>query len=112
MRALGVGVAIDDFGTGYSSLDTLRSFPFDKIKLDRSFLIELEHSRQALAIFRAVMALGRSLRIPVLAEGVETPEQFAILKREGCDEAQGYLFGRPGPMRRTPARLAQLTSAA
>jgi diguanylate cyclase (GGDEF)-like protein len=94
---LGVTVAIDDFGTGYSSLDTLRSFPFDKIKLDRSFMQEIEHSAQALAIFRAVMALGRSLDIAILAEGVETTNQLAILKRESCDEAQGYLLGRPGP---------------
>ena len=97
MQALGVTIAIDDFGTGYSSLDTLRSFPFDKIKLDRSFMREIEHSAQSLAIFRAVMALGRSLDISVLAEGVETLDQFAILKRESCDEAQGYLLGRPGP---------------
>jgi diguanylate cyclase (GGDEF)-like protein len=97
VQALGVTIAIDDFGTGYSSLDTLRSFPFDKIKLDRSFMREIEHSAQSLAIFRAVMALGRSLDISVLAEGVETLDQFAILKRESCDEAQGYLLGRPGP---------------
>jgi EAL domain-containing protein (putative c-di-GMP-specific phosphodiesterase class I) len=112
VRALGVRIAIDDFGTGYSSLDTLRSFPFDKIKLDRSFLCELEHSPQALAIFRAVMALGRSLGIPILAEGVETPQQFAILKREGCDEAQGYLLGKPGPKVSKTKTLPRLGAAA
>jgi len=97
IRALGVTIAIDDFGTGYSSLDTLRSFPFDRIKLDRSFMKELDHSQQARAIIRAVLALGKSLDISVLAEGVETKEQLGLLMLEGCDEAQGYFFGRPEP---------------
>ena len=100
IRALGVTVAIDDFGTGYSSLETLRAFPFDRIKLDRSFMNEVEHSPQARAIIRAVLALGRSLEISVLAEGVETEAQLELLRAEGCDEAQGYLLGRPAP--RTP----------
>jgi diguanylate cyclase (GGDEF)-like protein/PAS domain S-box-containing protein len=95
LKDLGVTVAIDDFGTGYSSLETLRSFPFDKIKLDRSFMTEVETSPQAKAIIRAILALGRSLEIPVLAEGVETCQQLDLLQREGCDEAQGYLLGRP-----------------
>jgi diguanylate cyclase len=98
IRALGVTIALDDFGTGYSSLDTLRSFPFDKIKLDRSFMIEVEQSPQSKAIVRAVLALGKSLNIPILAEGVETNNQLAILRHEGCDEAQGYLLGRPKPI--------------
>ena len=89
---------MDDFGTGYSSLSTLRAFPFDKIKLDRSFMGEVEHDPQAKAVVRAVLTLGRSLHIPVLAEGVETAEQLAILREEGCDEAQGYLLGRPCPV--------------
>jgi diguanylate cyclase (GGDEF)-like protein/PAS domain S-box-containing protein len=97
IKALGVTIAIDDFGTGYSSLDTLNSFPFDKIKIDRSFLIEAETRPQAKAIIRAILALGRSLNVPVLAEGVETETQLALLRAEGCDEAQGYLFGRPQP---------------
>ncbi len=97
IKALGVTIAIDDFGTGYSSLDTLRSFPFDKIKLDRTFMTELETSPQAKAIIRAILALGRSLEVPVLAEGVETADQLALLHLEGCDEAQGYLLGRPKP---------------
>ncbi|WP_435167627.1 sensor domain-containing protein [Falsirhodobacter sp. 1013] len=96
VKALGVTVAIDDFGTGYSSLDTLRSFPFDKIKLDRSFIREVETSPQSKAIIRAILALGRSLEVPVLAEGVETPAQLSLLQSEGCDEAQGYFLGRPG----------------
>lgn len=95
IKALGVSVALDDFGTGYSSLETLRAFPFDKIKLDRLFAQELEISPQATAIIRAVLALGRSLSIPVLAEGVETPEQLSVLLQEGCDEVQGFLLGRP-----------------
>jgi diguanylate cyclase (GGDEF)-like protein/PAS domain S-box-containing protein len=98
IKALGVTVAIDDFGTGYSSLETLRSFPFDKIKLDRSFMTEVETSPQAKAIVRAILALGRSLDVPVLAEGVETSDQLDLLAREGCDEAQGYLLGRPQPV--------------
>lgn len=97
IRALGVTIAIDDFGTGYSSLDTLRSFPFDRIKLDRSFMTEVEHSVQARAIIRAVLALGKSLNISVLAEGVETKEQLMLLELEGCDEAQGFYLGRPAP---------------
>ncbi|HWU16411.1 MAG TPA: EAL domain-containing protein [Devosia sp.] len=98
IKALGVNIALDDFGTGYSSLDTLRAFPFDKIKLDRSFMSEVESSPQAKAIIRAVLALGKSLDIPVLAEGIETHGQLALLTTEGCDEAQGYLLGRPAPL--------------
>ncbi|TAU34898.1 EAL domain-containing protein, partial [Rhizobium leguminosarum] len=97
IRKLGVTIALDDFGTGYSSLDTLRAFPFDKIKLDRSFMGEIETSKAARAVIRAVLALGRSLQIPVLAEGIETRDQLAILHAEGCESAQGYLFGRPAP---------------
>jgi EAL domain-containing protein (putative c-di-GMP-specific phosphodiesterase class I) len=98
IKAFGVGVALDDFGTGYSSLETLRAFPFDKIKLDRFFTAELDVSAQATAIVRAVLALGKSLHIPILAEGIETEEQLAILVREGCDEVQGFLLGYPAPM--------------
>ena len=95
IKALGIAIAMDDFGTGYSSLDTLHSFPFDKIKIDKSFLQQSSDSPQAAAIVRAVLALGRSLGIPVLAEGVETVEQLELLKRERCDDAQGYFYGRP-----------------
>ncbi|WP_404333465.1 EAL domain-containing protein [Sphingomonas sp. MMS12-HWE2-04] len=97
IKALGVAIAIDDFGTGYSSLDTLNSFPFDKIKIDKSFLIESDGSHQARAIIRAVLALGRSLEVPVLAEGLENEGQLRLLESEGCDEAQGYFWGRPAP---------------
>ena len=109
IKALGVGVALDDFGTGYSSLETLRAFPFDKIKLDRLFVSELDHSPQAVAIVRAVLALGKSLAIPILAEGIETETQLQILKREGCDEVQGFLLGRPRPL--APAARPQLAEA-
>jgi diguanylate cyclase len=95
LKALGVSVAMDDFGVGYSSLSTLRAFPFDKIKLDRSFMSELERSPQARAIIKAVLTLGESLGIPVLAEGVETAQQLSFLREQGCDEVQGYYLGRP-----------------
>jgi diguanylate cyclase len=103
IRELGVTVALDDFGTGYSSLSTLRSFPIDKIKLDRSFLREIETSPQAKAVLRAVIALGHGLGIPVLTEGVETKEQLEMLRRKGCAQAQGYLLGRPAPVSRLEA---------
>jgi diguanylate cyclase (GGDEF)-like protein len=98
IRGIGVTVAIDDFGIGYSSLDTLRSFPFDKIKLDQSFIRELDQHPQSKAIIRAVMALGKSMSIPVLAEGVETMTQLRMLEEEGCHQAQGYLLGKPQPL--------------
>jgi diguanylate cyclase (GGDEF)-like protein/PAS domain S-box-containing protein len=85
IKALGVTIAIDDFGTGYSSLDTLNSFPFDKIKIDQSFLLQSDTSHQARAIIRAVLALGHSLEVPVLAEGLETADQLQLLHSEGCD---------------------------
>lgn len=97
IKALGVSIALDDFGTGYSSLDTLRTFPFDKIKLDKSFTDELKTDQRSLAVVRAVLALAKSLGIPVLAEGIETAEQLELLRVEHCDEGQGYLLGRPAP---------------
>ncbi|MFP5078103.1 EAL domain-containing protein [Rhizobium sp. YIM 134829] len=97
LKTMGVTIAIDDFGTGYSSLETLRSFPFDKVKLDRSFLTGID-GVQSRAFVRAMVALGKSLGVAVLAEGVETAEQFQVLVGEGCDEVQGYLFGRPMPI--------------
>jgi diguanylate cyclase (GGDEF)-like protein len=97
LRALGVRIAMDDFGTGYSSLKYLRSFPFDKIKIDRSFVKELGIRLDSAAIVRAVAELGRSLAMTTTAEGVETEAQLAHLKHEGCTEVQGYLFSRPCP---------------
>lgn len=108
LKLLGVSIAMDDFGTGYSSLSTLRAFPFDKIKLDRSFMSELDGGPQSSAIIRAVLALGASLDIPVLAEGVETAEQLTFLRDQGCREAQGYLLGRPGPLAPTPVQTEAL----
>jgi len=98
LRKLGVRIALDDFGTGYSSLSYLQRFPFDKIKIDRSFISNLERNAQAAAIVRAVIALGRGLDLPVLAEGVETRAQLEFLAREACQEVQGFLIGRPLPI--------------
>jgi diguanylate cyclase (GGDEF)-like protein len=95
LKKMRVAIALDDFGVGYSSMDTLNTFSFDKIKLDRSFVAEVGQSPQAVVIIRAIIALGHALDIPVLAEGIETDLQFQLLKAEQCDEAQGYLLGRP-----------------
>ncbi|HTS39211.1 MAG TPA: EAL domain-containing protein [Xanthobacteraceae bacterium] len=95
VKMLGVRIAMDDFGTGYSSLSNLRAFPFDKIKIDQSFIKSVQVNAQAAAIVRSVLGLGRALGLPVLAEGVETTAEFEFLEREKCDEAQGYLLGRP-----------------
>jgi diguanylate cyclase (GGDEF)-like protein/PAS domain S-box-containing protein len=98
LKALGVRIAMDDFGTGYSSLSYLQSFPFDKIKIDQAFIANLGHSAQAATIIRAVIALGRGLDLPVVAEGVETQEQLNFLAAENCNEIQGYFIGRPRPI--------------
>ncbi|AMA56761.1 putative bifunctional diguanylate cyclase/phosphodiesterase [Bradyrhizobium sp. CCGE-LA001] len=95
LKALGIRIAMDDFGTGYSSLSYLQSFPFDKIKIDRSFISNLEATPQSGEIVRAVLSLARALNIPVIAEGVETEAQRAFLTREACEEMQGHLVGRP-----------------
>ena len=96
LKGLGVTIAMDDFGTGYSSLGYLRSFPFDKIKIDQSFIRDLSKNKDSLAILRAVVGLGRSLNIVTTAEGIETQEQARdFLRAEGCTEAQGYFFSQP-----------------
>ncbi|MDB5652875.1 MAG: diguanylate cyclase/phosphodiesterase [Tardiphaga sp.] len=98
LKELGVRVAMDDFGTGYSSLGYLQSFPFDKIKIDQTFIAQLDDNPQSAAIIHAIIGLGRSLHLPVIAEGVETEAQLAFLTAEGCAEIQGYLIGRPQPI--------------
>jgi diguanylate cyclase (GGDEF)-like protein len=95
LKAIGVTVAMDDFGTGYSSLSTLQQFPFDKIKIDRSFITNVNSNVHSAAIVKATLLLGKSLRIPVLAEGVETEQHLAFLRDAACDSVQGYLFGKP-----------------
>jgi diguanylate cyclase (GGDEF)-like protein len=97
LRALGVAIALDDFGTGYSSLSYLRRFPFDRIKIDQSFVRELSSKQDCGAIVRAVTGLSRDLGMATTAEGVETQEQLAQLREAGCTEVQGYLFSRPVP---------------
>ena len=108
MHAIGVRIVLDDFGTGFSSLSYLRSFPFDRIKIDRSFVKDFGLRNDADAIIRAIVGLGKSLRIPVTAEGVETHEQLELVRVEGCDEAQGYLISRPIPARAVPALMISL----
>lgn len=98
LKALGVQIAVDDFGTGYSSLSYLHSFEFDRIKIDRAFIGDLDYNRHSMVIVRAVIGLGHSLDVPVLAEGVETEIQHAMLVQEGCDAMQGYLTGKPLPI--------------
>ncbi len=107
LRAVGIRIAMDDFGTGYSSLSYLNSFPFDKIKIDRSFVQDAEGRASAGAIVRAIAGLGASLGIATTAEGVETQAQMAALRRDGCTEAQGYLISRPVPVGQVGAILAR-----
>jgi diguanylate cyclase (GGDEF)-like protein/PAS domain S-box-containing protein len=120
LKLLGLCIAMDDFGTGYSSLSYLQAFPIDKIKIDQSFVANLDRSPQPAAIIRAVIGLGRGLDLPVMVEGVETITQRDFLAAEGCTEIQGYLIGRPAPIenyaavvgRDAPAPSAQAAFAA
>jgi len=98
LKELGVKIAMDDFGTGYSSLSNLRDFPFDKIKIDRSFIQSVNINAQAATIVKAVLGLARGLDLPVIAEGVETEDELEFLRAEACHEAQGFLLGRPQPI--------------
>ncbi|AQS64736.1 putative signaling protein [Rhizobium rhizogenes] len=97
LKDVGIKIAMDDFGTGYSSLANLRGVPFDKIKIDRSFLRDITSDRDALAIVEFVVGVGRSLRMTTIAEGIETEEQYECVRRLGCDQVQGYLISRPLP---------------
>ena len=109
---LGVKISMDDFGTGYSSLGYLRSFPFDKIKIDKSFIRDLPASQSSVAIVRAVCGLARSFGALTTAEGVETADQLTQIRAEGCTEVQGYIFSKPLPAAEIPALLARLLLAA
>lgn len=95
LKELGIRIAMDDFGTGYSSLSMLQSFPFDKIKIDRSFVNDVHKNSQRAAIVRSTLLLGAALEIPVLAEGVESEDELSFLRRENCTSAQGFFFGQP-----------------
>ena len=106
LKSMGISIAMDDFGTGHSSLSTLHAFPFDKIKLDQSFVKRIPADRAAAAIVGTILALGRSLGVPVLAEGIETQAQWDFLSREGCAKGQGYLFAQPCAANALPAAIA------
>ncbi len=108
VKALGVGIAMDDFGSGYSSLTYLQAFPFDKIKIDQAFVMNLGRNPQSAAIVRAVIGLGHGLGITLVAEGVETQEQLDFLLAEGCDQVQGYYLGKPAPIEQYAAALGRL----
>ena len=109
LHDLGVRIAMDDFGTGYSSLGYLRKFNFDKIKIDRSFVNELDHTADSRAIIRAVSSLCASLGIDITAEGVETEDQLRALRQEGCTQVQGYLLGRPAPVASVASYFAHMS---
>jgi predicted signal transduction protein with EAL and GGDEF domain len=98
LKSLGVRISMDDFGSGYSSLSYLQAFPFDKIKIDRAFVMNLGRNPQSAAIVRAVIDLGHGLEMSIVAEGVETQEQLSFLADEGCDAVQGYFLGKPQPI--------------
>lgn len=102
LRTAGVGLAIDDFGTGYSSLSSLKRFPINRIKIAQQFMHDVPANADSMAIAEAVIALGRSMRLSVIAEGVETEEQLRFLMLKGCDEIQGYLVSRPVPPEEIP----------
>jgi EAL domain-containing protein (putative c-di-GMP-specific phosphodiesterase class I) len=95
LRSMGISIALDDFGTGYSSLSCLWKFPFDAVKIDRSFVMEMKANPKAEAIIETIVALGKTLDLRIIAEDVETFEQAEGLREAGCGQAQGYLLGRP-----------------
>jgi EAL domain-containing protein (putative c-di-GMP-specific phosphodiesterase class I) len=103
---MGIKISVDDFGTGYSSLNYLRRIPLDSLKIDRSFVMHIESSASDQAIIKAIIALGHSLELNIVAEGVETDQQLTFLREWGCDELQGYLLSRPFPVQQLPEFLA------
>jgi EAL domain-containing protein (putative c-di-GMP-specific phosphodiesterase class I) len=112
LKNLGISIALDDFGTGYSSLSYLTMFPFDKIKIDKSFTQNMTRRSECAAIVSSVLTLGRCLGIATTAEGVETEQQFASLLASGVDMVQGYLFGRPCPVSELDFGKVQLRPSA
>jgi EAL domain-containing protein (putative c-di-GMP-specific phosphodiesterase class I) len=110
LKAAGVQISIDDFGTGYSSLAYLRRFPIDKLKIDASFTGEITHSSDAAAIVLAIIQMGHSLNLEVIAEGVETAHQLAYLRRHNCDQMQGFYFSKPLPVPELEQLLLARTS--
>jgi diguanylate cyclase (GGDEF)-like protein/PAS domain S-box-containing protein len=112
LKGLGVRISMDDFGSGYSSLSYLQAFPFDKIKVDRTFVMNLGRSPQSAAIVRAVIGLGHGLEMSIVAEGVETQEQLSFLAEEGCDAVQGYFIGKPLPIDQYDVLVGRLAGAA
>jgi EAL domain-containing protein (putative c-di-GMP-specific phosphodiesterase class I) len=111
IKALGVQISMDDFGTGYSSLSYLRSFPFDKVKIDRSFIKDLPNDKNAMAIIRAIVGLGETFGMTVTAEGVETNEQAVLLALEDCTHLQGYLFSKAVPAGDIPTLIEHFSGA-
>lgn len=111
VRGLGVQIAVDDFGTGYSSLAYIARLPIQDLKIDRSFVVGMTRNPDSLAIVRSVISLAHSLRLKVVAEGVESEERAALLLELGCDEMQGYLISRPTPSDLVPELIRQLQRA-
>ena len=109
IAGLGVQIAVDDFGTGYSSLAYIAKLPIHALKVDRSFVVDMVQSTQSLAIVKSIISLAHSLRLRVIAEGVETEEQAALLRELNCDEAQGYLISKPVPPDQVPELCTRLS---
>jgi EAL domain-containing protein (putative c-di-GMP-specific phosphodiesterase class I) len=110
LRALGIRIALDDFGTGFSSLSYLRSFPFDKIKIDKSFIRDVDTNKDSTVIVAAIIGLADSFGMTTVAEGVETEQQLATLRDQGCKRVQGYLFSRPVSTAQVPGLIRRLCS--